>query len=77
MLITCLGMVLNPRPPHRYLGVATAEPVLRTFALPNGDKIVSLRRGTLDSAVHAAGASLRGDGGLRVTADVDRAKATR
>jgi Tfp pilus assembly protein FimT len=38
---------------------SSASPILRSFALPNGDKIVSLRSGTFRSAVRAVSQSLR------------------
>ena len=36
-------------------------PVLRSFSLPNGEKIVSLRESTLRAAVKAAGEALRAE----------------
>jgi hypothetical protein len=34
-------------------------PVMRSFSLPNGDKIVSLRESTFRAAVHAANGAVR------------------
>jgi hypothetical protein len=44
---------------QRHSGSAAAKPVVRSFALPNGDRIVSLRSDTLRSAVRAANNALK------------------
>jgi hypothetical protein len=36
-------------------------PVVRSFSLPNGEKIVSLRESTFRAAVKAAGTALRAE----------------
>ena len=39
----------------------TSGPVLRSFPLPNGDRIVSLRKSTLRAAVRAANTALKAE----------------